>query len=340
MAALAAFRDGVRRVVRAPALVLGTTAATFLIALPFSSVIADAIESDLGSSLRAESVARGADYDWWQEFSSQASGLAATFVPSIAGFGAVLDNLDGVLDNLPMSSSIAAITALWLAAWTFLSGGVLDRLARQRPTRSHGFFAACGVHFWRFARLGAIALACYAFLFGYLHGWIFEDAYGRLIRDVAVERTAFVLRAAGYLLFGLLLAGVAAIFDFARVRIVVEDRRSALGAIAAGARFVRRHPGPVAGVFVLNAAAFLVLAALYAIAAPAVPGSGLAAAAAILAGQAFIVGRHALKLVFYASEVALFQAALAHASYTASPVVVWPDSPAAEAIVNADAVVP
>ena len=30
------------------------------------------------------------------------------------------------------------------------------------------------------------------------------------------------------------------------------------------------------------------------------------------------------------------RAALAHASYTAAPAVVWPDSPSAEAIVNAD----
>ena len=55
----------------------------------------------------------------------------------------------------------------------------------------------------------------------------------------------------------------------------------------------------------------------------------------LLLGQAYIVARHYLKLVFYASETALFQAELAHAAYTAAPAVVWPDSPAAEAIVNA-----
>ena len=53
-------------------------------------------------------------------------------------------------------------------------------------------------------------------------------------------------------------------------------------------------------------------------------------------GQIYIVGRHYLKLVFYASETAFFQGALAHAGYTAAPAVVWPESPAAEAIVNAD----
>ena len=57
--------------------------------------------------------------------------------------------------------------------------------------------------------------------------------------------------------------------------------------------------------------------------------------AVLFLGELYILARHYLKLVFYASETALFQSALAHARYTASPVVVWPDSPAVEAIVNA-----
>jgi hypothetical protein len=43
-----------------------------------------------------------------------------------------------------------------------------------------------------------------------------------------------------------------------------------------------------------------------------------------------------LKLWFYASEIAFFQSALAHAEYTAAPTVVWPDSPAVEAVINAE----
>jgi hypothetical protein len=53
-------------------------------------------------------------------------------------------------------------------------------------------------------------------------------------------------------------------------------------------------------------------------------------------GQIYIVVRHYLKLVFYGSQTAYFQGALAHVAYTAAPPVVWPDSPAVEAIVNAD----
>lgn len=325
-----------RRVNGAPLLVIGVTLVTLLVALPLSLALRGMIEGHLGRSLAAESAAAGVNYEWWQEFGAQATGLGATFLPSIVGFGAVLDNLSGFLDNAEMAPTIAGITAAWLVIWSFLSGGIIDRLARARRTRSHGFFSACGVHFWRFLRIGLCAWLMYAFLFGYVHGWIFEEAYGRLTRDLTVERTAFVLRLAGYVLFGLLLVFVNVVVDYARIRTVVEDRRSAIGAIAAGARFVRRHAGATAALYLVNGIAFGLLVALYALVQPGAPGSGVGMWLALLTGQVYILGRHYLKLVFYASQTAFFQSALAHAAYTAAPPVVWPDSPAAETIGNFD----
>ncbi|MDQ3346904.1 MAG: hypothetical protein M3545_02960 [Acidobacteriota bacterium] len=336
MPARAAFRDGLTRVNGAPVMLGGMYAVTLLAALPLAYVLSGTIAAHLGSSLAAEGAARGTSYEWWQEFTAQAEGLAKTFTPSIAGFGAVLDNLEGILDNVPLASSIAAVTAVWLAVWSFLSGGVIDRLARRRPTRPHGFFAACGVHFWRLLRLGVLAWLVYACLFRYVHGWIFARALGALTHDVGVERTAFLYRVAGYLLFGALLVACNIVFDYARVRIVVEDRRSAIGALLAGGRFVRRHVGAAIGLYTLNALAFLVLIAVYAAIAPGAPGAGWRAGAALAIGQAYIVARVYLKLLFYASETALFQGALAHAAYTAAPAVLWPDSPAAESIVGAE----
>lgn len=330
------FRDGIRRVNGAPMLLAGVCLVTLLVALPLSVALRGMLEAHLGRSLVAEAAARGANYEWWQEFLAQATGLGATFVPSIIGFGAVLDNLSALLDHAPMAATIAGVTAAWMLIWSFLSGGVLDRLARDRRTRTHGFFAACGVHFWRFLRLGVLAWSIYACLFGWVHGWIFRDAYPALIENITSERTALLLRVAGYVLFGGALIFFNMIFDYARIRIVVEDRRSAIGAVAAGARFVRRHVGRAVGLYLLNGVAFVLLLVVYAVCSPGAPGAGLVMWAALLLGQAYIVGRHYLKLLFYASQIALFQSQLAHAAYTAGPPVVWPDSPSAEAIVNAD----
>jgi hypothetical protein len=339
MSVIPSFRDGVRRVNSAPMVVIGMFGVTLLVALPLSVVLRGTIETHLGRSLSADTASAGTDYGWWQEFSAQATGLAATFVPSIVGFGAVLDNLSGVADNQPLAATVAGVTCAWLLIWSFLSGGVIDRFARRRPTRTAGFFAACGTHFWRFARLGLLAWLLYYVLFAIVHVWIFEGLYPWLTRDLTAERSAFLIRAACYTIFLAPLVFANVVLDYARIRIVVEDRRSALGAFAAGARFVRRHRGAF-GLYLLNTLVAVALMALYALLAPGAPGSGVRMWLTLALGQLYIFGRHYAKLLFYASETAYFQSELAHASYTAAPAVVWPESPAAEAVLNADSIAP
>lgn len=332
MGAWAAWLDGVGRVNRAPVVLLGLFLLTLFVALPLSIALSGMIEAQLGASLVADTLVSGASYDWWQEFSAQASGLGTTFVPSMIGFGAVLNNISAILDNLPMATTIAGATAAWLVLWSFLSGGVLDRFARQRPTRAHGFFAACGTHFWRFLRLGIIAWFVYWVLFADLHPWLFDDVYPWLTRDLTAERTAFAIRLLLYVVFGLFLVAINIVFDYARIRIVVEDRQSAIGALLAAARFVTRERG-VFALYALNALTFLLLVFVYALLAPSVRGGwGFWIAFAI--GELYILARHYVKLQFYASQTAFFQGALAHIEYTAAPTVVWPDSPAAESILN------
>ena len=264
MTVWAAWRDGIRRVNGAPAVLLGMCTLTLFVALPLSLALRGLIAAQLGDSLFADALADGTSYDWWQEFLSQATGLGTTFVPSIIGFGAVLSNLSALLDNVPMATTIVGATAAWLVLWSFLSGGVLDRYARMRPTRAPGFFAACGTHFWRFLRLGILAWLIYWVLFALLHPWLFEDAYPWITRDLTVERTAFAIRTIAYLLFGSILILCNLVFDYARIRIVVEDRRSAIGAFVAGVRFVRRHPS-VLTLYLVNGGGFLLLALIYAL---------------------------------------------------------------------------
>jgi hypothetical protein len=108
-----------------------------------------------------------------------------------------------------------------------------------------------------------------------------------------------------------------------------------VGAVLAGGRFIGRHPRRVAALFLLNSVAFASLIGVYGVLASGAPRAGLQMWLMLALGQAYIIGRHYLKLLVYASETALFQGALAHAAYTAAPTVVWPDSPAVETITNA-----
>ena len=327
-----AFTDGLRRVFAAPAIVAGVFVATLVAALPLALAMRATIEAHLGRSLMADRAAEGVNYDWWQEFTSQASGIGTTFTPSVIGFAATLDNLSSLLDGRPEILSITAALAVYLTVWTFLSGGIIDRYARQRATRAHGFFAAAGVFFWRFLRLAVIAGIVYWFLFTTVHGWLFDDLYPRLTRDLSVERDAFLWRAALYAVFAALLAIATVVFDYARIRTVVEDRRSIIGSLLAALAFIGRNPAQVAGVYALNALAFLVVIGVWAGVAPGASGAGLSVWLGLLGSQIFVLARLLVKLQGLASQTALFQRLLAHAGYTAAPAPVWPESPAAEAI--------
>jgi hypothetical protein len=330
MTAWSAYREGARRVARAPVVVFGVWLTSVVMALPLALVLREMIAAHLGDSLAAAAALRGVNWDWWQEFSAQATGIGTTFTPSILGFAAVLRNVSDLLDNRSLATVIAGALTAWLVVWSFLSGGVLDRLARNRTVGASGFFAAAGTHVFRFVRLGVVAWLLYYLLFAYVHEWLFTDLWRAATRDLTVERTAAQLRLGLYAVFVLLLAAVNLVLDYARIRIVVEDRRSALGAIAAGWRFVARRPGRTAGLYLLNSLGFVVLVAVYGFVAPAARHAGAAEWAALLLGQAYIVGRLWVKLLFYASQVALFQGELAHAEYVAAPAPEWPESPAAE----------
>jgi hypothetical protein len=330
-----AWIEGARRVNAAAAVLFGTFAITFLLALPLAIALRGMLEDHLGGSLAADTAAAGVNYDWWEEFAGQAVGLGTTFTPTIIGFAAVLQNLSQFADGIRPATTVAAAAGAYLFVWAFLAGGILDRYARNRPTRAAGFFSACGVYFFRFIRLGILAGFSYYVLFALVHPLLFVDLFEWLVRDITVERNAFAIRLGCYAIFAVLLGGVNLVFDYAKVRAVVEDRRSMIGALAAGFRFVRRRPVATTGLYLLCGAAYLAVLAAYALVAPGAGGTAAAVWLAFAIGQAYVLARLWVKLLFYASETAFFQSELAHAEFTAQPAVVWPESPAAEAIANA-----
>ncbi len=327
-----AWREGIRRVNRAPAILLGVWALTLLVSLPLAAVLRGMLAQHLGRSLAADTAASGVNYDWMQEFSDQAAGLGVTFKPTIIGFGAVLDNLSAFMDDVERPAVVVGAASFYVLLWIFVAGGVIDRYARDRATHTYGFFASSGVFFFRFLRIAVVQWIVYAFLFGSMHPWLFDRLYPRMIHETSVERTAFAARVVLYLVFGILVAAATMIFDYAKVRAVVEDRRSMLGAIAGSLGFIQRNYGAAVSLFLANFTLFLIVVGLYALIAPGAGRTGVTMWIGFVVAQLYVIGRLWVKLVFWASETALFQNRLAHAGYVARPEPAWPESPAADAI--------
>jgi hypothetical protein len=328
---MGAFLEGWRRVLGAPALVASIVAATFLAALPLAMTVSRAIEQHLGASVEAERALEGWHAGWAAEFGASAQGLARTFTHEILGFGGTLATLSGLLDRVPLSPPLAAAVAAYLALWVFLTGGIIDRLARGRPIGAAAFFAACGGHFWRMLRAAALAGGAYYAAFAWLHPLLFTGLFNRLTRETTEERDVVAVRVVLYVVFLLVLLAIGLVSDFARVRLVIEDRRSALGAFAASLRFIRRRAVRTVALYAVNLAALAIILRLWL---QVAPGASAATWVVLLTGQLYLLARIWARLAFMASEAVFFQGELAHAQYTAAPDPVWPDSPAAEALDN------
>ena len=325
-----AWRDGLRRVAAAPAVVVGIYFITLSAALPLALSLRDALQGNLESSLAAGEAADGVNYDWWQEFSSQATGIDTTFTPTIIGFATTLDSVSGLLDRRALSTPIVWALAVYLAAWVFITGGILDRYARGRRIGAYGFFAASGIFFFRFLRLGVAASIAYWFLFAYVHEWLFARWYGNVTRDIPIERTVFYWRVLMYAIFIALLAAVTVAFDYAKVRAVVEDRRSMAGALIAALRFIVRNPSRVMGLYAINVVLFLAVVAVWALINQGAGGAGVWMWTGVAVSQGYILLRLMVKLQVLASETALFQRSLAHWGYSAAPIAAKPEPPIVE----------
>jgi hypothetical protein len=238
------------------------------------------------------------------------------------------------LDASDVTGRLGGESAPWLL-WLLvviggvvLTGGVMDRYARQRPLDARTFWGVSGELSFRLIRLSAIGGGLFTLVTGLLV-LILDAIATRALDNSYVYEVPPVLE----VVFGVLyLAAGLAVFaatDVGRVRMVVERRRSALFALTAGARFALRHRGSVV---ILYAILFATAGGPWALVSAAElwlePGATVAQLLdAVRVGMAITAA-----LVAAAAATSLFQAALAHASYVAPPRLVWPDSPAIETL--------
>ena len=235
------------------------------------------------------------------------AGIPSAFEPGPAGFAFLF----AVLADAGSSLASVAAALAFACAGAFVTGGVLDRLARRRPAGAAAFVAAGRHHFWPLVRLGMLTGAAFWILSG---GPSSEGVgiAGAPPLGPADDLAAFAQQA----LVFLGVAAVGVLVDYARVRTVVEDRRSATGALLASFRFVRRHPGAVAGLWLLNATlAVLVLNGCAFLATPAAAGG--APPGILLVTAACSGARLFLILVAHAAQTAYFQRCLARPGYVA-----------------------
>ena len=303
---ISVWRDGLSRVFRAPAVwLLLWTLTLATTALP-AWFMQGAITTHMGSSLAAERAADGMNLDWLQEFRSTGAFQRSLRVDVVGG-ATVMDNTSALLDAGSRPQVLVVTGAVFVLLLWVLTPGCIHRVAKNAPIGAAQFAGTCGRLLLPMLRLNLGAAVVYGALFGAVHMWLFDEVFEQVTRELTVERSAFLLRLACYAAFLLLVGFVNLVADVARVRMVVEGRRSAVAAAAAALSFIGRHLRLTAGAYLLNVLLLGVVLTTYAVAAPGVGTAGWDMWATFAFGQVYLLARLGVKLLFWSSEAAALQ---------------------------------
>jgi hypothetical protein len=299
MSAWMAFREGFRRVNSAPVLLVVLALITAAVAVPATRSLKPPQTSQGRSGGGDPLTATAASRSW---LSAQAASVEAMATPSTMWLVDVGRRAMRGGDPPPPTTRL---TVVWLAAWALLGGGMLEALAGTRRVGPREWLSACRRHAWPLVRLAALAGACAVLLLRVAHG------------------------GPGALAVVVLAAAAALVFDYARVRTVVEHRRSAIGAIGAAVRFVVRRGRAVSGLLAMHIVVLMLVVAVYRTLSTNLQGADMHGWLVLALGQTYIVARHYLALVNYASAIALVQGIVTDAGRSVADVPLWPDSPSA-----------
>ena len=235
----------------------------------------------------------------------------------------------GTVNAYPFVFELLVVYSI-IRAWC--TGGILHRYAQNRPMRAGAFQRVCGTFFFRLLRLHLLS----ALILG---GGVTQGQL--LILHFYLQSNPGVL-AFWVGLVTLVLLGLGYIFcdvvlDYAKIRTVVEDRRSMVFAVTAGFRFAVRRPGAVVRLYLLNGAIAVILLGIHWV-----------AIIYSLHAESWLLQQHWgtvlffsalgivplvwVPLLFLATQTAFFQDELAYPGYTAGSGVSPPDLPVTEVV--------
>ncbi|HVX66897.1 MAG TPA: hypothetical protein VHA11_09865 [Bryobacteraceae bacterium] len=258
---------------------------TLAFAIVFVLPVAALLARNLGHSLYAAQMLGNFDLAWIREIVVQTAGAPLVTLPPL----------------------LIALALAYVILMTFLNGGALGVF-----TGSTTFWNGCGRYFSRLARLLPYALICYGLVFAANRG--LEKA-GKQIWGAGMEERPVAIYGwvrAGVILLLVLLVNM--IFDYAKIRVVAADAKSAWRAFFSALRFVWRNFGRTAATYALVSLAGLALTALWWAVSGALPRTAIGWLAVVLvAQQACVFARIGIRLLYLASATELHESSPATA---------------------------
>ena len=243
------------------------------------------LNADLSGSLTGDSLLQGFEYRWYQEFFFKYRTTLEMF-----------------------TNTLTIVGSIFILIQSFLLGGILTVLnSGERKTLFIDFFYGGVRYFYRFFKVLLLSMVFYVGLF-FINRWgtaATENLLGASESE-ALRISVIVLR---YVLLALIFFFLNIIFDYTKIRIVVHEETKILREWWRAVKFTVSHPGPTIGLFVLL---FLLGAGIFGIyyfsedIFQPLSSYGMIFLVFVL-HQIYIAARLWLRMMFYASQLALWK---------------------------------
>jgi hypothetical protein len=312
----AALSEGRRRLHGGKRCLAAAYVCNLFLAAVLGSIVLVTIKTSLGASLAGDRMRAGFDSLWFNSFSSQATGVAATFRPSVTGIGAVFDALDSFLDGFDgllktgAATGVLPVAVLYWLLWLFFSGGILSLYAAPHERRR---FAAEACRWLPgIAGVAALSVVFYWLVLAVVRPW-FDAVVSSATRGSIDERVRFSAISLEYIVLWAMIWFGNMLFDYAKIALVTAQPARGISApvraIGTACAFVWRRPLATSGLYLSLGLIWIAGPLLYW---AVVPGAGDSSTGAILGGfflgQLFVISRIWTRCLFYASETAMYAA--------------------------------
>ncbi len=281
--------------------------------LLFSLILAipmyTSLEESIGHSEVGDRMVKGFDYIWWEEFRDQSKGIEKSFSPSILGKGAVLDNFVHLIHfgETSLPRVILVFGALYILLHTFLSGGIISVIGKNNPVFSmRGFFSGAGKFASRFFLLMIISWVFFFLVISFKD--FLSSLVSRVSNTAGSEIFPFYLSLISSIFVYAVFLFFQMVFDYARIKTVIEDSRNVLQTTKDAFIFVFKNIGSTMGLFYLLLLTNLVLTVVYILLKELIPQTSAVSITAIFIVQQMFIGSFIwIRCWLYSSQLELYK---------------------------------
>jgi len=237
------------------------------------------ISKEFSRSLMGDSLAKGFDFMWFGDIAYKYQDISAALV----GWFLV----PGII---------------FLLLYTFLNGGIVGRIvAHREKINIRNFYADCGKYFFRLFRVFLISLIGYAVVVGVIYK-IISSLFKLWTKNASTEWPLIISSNLKFLIFILLFSAIRMFFDYVKIRLVVEDSKSAIKATILTFSFIGKRFFKAWFLYLFVGIIGLLFALIYIGISRVLPYSGFFIVILFIWQQIYILTRMWIKILFFSTE--------------------------------------